>query len=376
MKSRSILFASLFLVVNLFIAAVALLIACSNTDEFYTVEVVDGVRIVHNIKPLWGDEPMVELEFVQQIGSLDETDENLMMYFIWDVERDEDGNIYILDSGNVRIQKYGSEGEYISTIGRKGEGPGEFGGPLSINLDDEGNIYVGYYNNRNMISVFNKDGSEIRRFRNPGQNHPRLRLLNSGQFILGGSWVMGRLGDDTNLYKLYSIFDMDGTINERIGTPIFAYSSNSLFIDLDAPFAVTDEGDIIYTSRYSNIIEEMDGKGSKMLVVDRRVSFEVGSYNYKDNIPVAPNTVSMELEIDHKQRIWVLTLTEQPEKWDGKGFLTLKSVARFELFDSEGILLGYVPVPQDVYRMRIKGDRLLIVEGQQVSVFEYRIVEK
>ncbi|MCH8287201.1 hypothetical protein IIB79_11875, partial [candidate division KSB1 bacterium] len=211
---------------------------------------------------------------------------------------------------------------------------------------------------------------------NPGQNHPRLRLLNSGQFILGGSWVMGRLGDDTNLYKLYSIFDMDGTINERIGTPIFAYSSNSLFIDLDAPFAVTDEGDIIYTSRYSNIIEKMDGKGSKMLVVDRRVSFEVGSYNYKDNIPVAPNTVSMELEIDHKQRIWVLTLTEQPEKWDGKGFLTLKSVARFELFDSEGILLGYVPVPQDVYRMRIKGDRLLIVEGQQVSVFEYRVVEK
>ena len=69
-------------------------------------------------------------------------------------------------------------------------------------------------------------------------------------------------------------------------------------------------------------------------------------------------------------------MKEKTEKWDGKGLLVPKSVAHFELFDSEGILLGYVPVPQDIYRMRIKGDRLLIVEGQQVSVYEYRIVER
>lgn len=92
------------------IAMIVFLIFCSNTYEFYTVEMVNGVRTVHNIKPLWGEDQKVELEFVQQIGSLDETDENLIMSGIWDVDRDDNGNIFVLDGGSVRIQKFDQDG--------------------------------------------------------------------------------------------------------------------------------------------------------------------------------------------------------------------------------------------------------------------------
>ena len=52
-----------------------------------------------------------------------------------DVAVDKAGNIYILDSGNARIQKFGPDGKYLATIGRKGQGPGEFILPDGLDID-------------------------------------------------------------------------------------------------------------------------------------------------------------------------------------------------------------------------------------------------
>lgn len=60
------------------ITTIVFLIACGNRDDLYTVEIVDGVRTVHNIKPLWGDEPQVELELVRVYGGgVDDLDDLL-----------------------------------------------------------------------------------------------------------------------------------------------------------------------------------------------------------------------------------------------------------------------------------------------------------
>ena len=52
------------------------------------------------------------------------------------------GDIYVLDSGKYRIQKYDKNGHYLQTIGRQGQGPGEFERPVGLYLDKKGNIYV------------------------------------------------------------------------------------------------------------------------------------------------------------------------------------------------------------------------------------------
>jgi len=44
------------------------------------IEYEDGVRIIHNDKPIWGDNPKVSLEFVRQIGVFEGPDENYMFY--------------------------------------------------------------------------------------------------------------------------------------------------------------------------------------------------------------------------------------------------------------------------------------------------------
>ena len=41
---------------------------------------------------------------------------------------DPNGNIYVADSGALNIKKFDMQGNFLKTIGREGQGPGEFGG--------------------------------------------------------------------------------------------------------------------------------------------------------------------------------------------------------------------------------------------------------
>jgi hypothetical protein len=106
------------------------------------IEIVNGVRVIHNDKGgQWGANPAVKLELIRTIGGLD-AEENLSFNNPTDIVQDSAGNLYILDSGNKRIQKVNSEGKFIKTIGRKGQGPGEFQAAYSLDIDNEDNLFV------------------------------------------------------------------------------------------------------------------------------------------------------------------------------------------------------------------------------------------
>ena len=68
------------------------------------IEYKNGIKIIHNGKPLWGNNPKVVLEFVRKIGELEGDDENYQLYQPQDVIRDSKGNIYVIEVGNNRIQ--------------------------------------------------------------------------------------------------------------------------------------------------------------------------------------------------------------------------------------------------------------------------------
>ena len=55
---------------------------------------------------------------------------------------DSEGNIYITDANNHRIQKFTSDGEFITKWGTQGNGDGEFGLPLGLGSDSKGNIFI------------------------------------------------------------------------------------------------------------------------------------------------------------------------------------------------------------------------------------------
>ncbi len=69
------------------------------------------------------------------------------------------GDLFVLDTGNHRVQKFGPDGKYLATYGRQGQGPGEFYYPVWLALDAKGFLYVSDPNNQR-IQVLTPDGKD------------------------------------------------------------------------------------------------------------------------------------------------------------------------------------------------------------------------
>ena len=75
---------------------------------------------------------------------------------------DGSGNVYVVDSGNHRIQKFNSDGAFITKWGSSGSGDGKFGFAVGIVVDVIGNVYVTDWNPDNHpIQKFNSNGEFI-----------------------------------------------------------------------------------------------------------------------------------------------------------------------------------------------------------------------
>ncbi len=73
------------------------------------------------------------------------------------VEVDQAGNLFVVDYLNCRVQKFTSEGVFITKWGSFGDGDGQFRNPRGIAMDAEGNFYVTDASN-NRIQKFTSEG--------------------------------------------------------------------------------------------------------------------------------------------------------------------------------------------------------------------------
>lgn len=78
---------------------------------------------------------------------------------------DEQNNIYICDYKLNSILKYSKEGKFISQIGHKGQGPGEFNGQ-HVFCYNNGRLFVIDQGNRR-IQIFDKEGQYLSSFMTP-----------------------------------------------------------------------------------------------------------------------------------------------------------------------------------------------------------------
>lgn len=77
------------------------------------------------------------------------------------------GRIYITDTGNHKIQVFDTEGRFQKEFGRRGNKEGEFEEPQGSTVDPEGNFYVCDSENRR-IQKFNSKGEFQLSFKVPG----------------------------------------------------------------------------------------------------------------------------------------------------------------------------------------------------------------
>jgi hypothetical protein len=75
--------------------------------------------------------------------------------------------VYVADSYNHRIQKFDSEGNYVTEWGSLGSNPGQFRYPFNLAVDDADRVYVAdTYNHR--IQKFDSEGNYLTRWGSRG----------------------------------------------------------------------------------------------------------------------------------------------------------------------------------------------------------------
>ena len=83
------------------------------------------------------------------------------------LEADSKGNIYVLDSYDDKVLKFDPAGNYLTSIGGKGQGPGEFQAPTRILVDGQDRLYVQDIM-RMALFVFSADGKFLKGINGPG----------------------------------------------------------------------------------------------------------------------------------------------------------------------------------------------------------------
>jgi sugar lactone lactonase YvrE len=68
---------------------------------------------------------------------------------------DADGNLYVCDTLNDRMEIFDADGKFISTYGKNGDGPGYFGRPKGVAIDSDGHIWVAD-GMQDRVQVFNQ----------------------------------------------------------------------------------------------------------------------------------------------------------------------------------------------------------------------------
>jgi hypothetical protein len=138
-----------------------------------------------------------------------------------DVAWDAAGNIYVADGvGNVagavtdtRVAKFTKAGVFIKSWGSKGTEPGKFGSVRGIAVDAQGNVYVADGGNKR-IQVFDGDGNYKREITNVGS--PRALCMTSGstQYLYtSNSNPPNNIDTAGEIYKLR----LDGSIVGKFG---------------------------------------------------------------------------------------------------------------------------------------------------------------
>lgn len=128
-----------------------------------------------------------------------------------------DEKLYVSEYQNDLILVFSLSGELLQTIGKPGEGDGEFNAPAGVAVDLKGNIYVAdFYNHR--IQILDKDGNFLRQIGKTGEkgflpgkfNYPTDVEVTGDQKIVVADAYNDRI----------QVFSMDGDLIDWWGGPL------------------------------------------------------------------------------------------------------------------------------------------------------------
>ena len=222
---------------------------------------------------------------------------------------DGEGNVYVADTGNDRIQKFDNTGAFLLKWGTRGSGDGEFYSPRNIALDADGMVYVV---DGSRIQVFAGNGTFIKKWGSYGSGEEQLQSPRSiafdtdgNAYVIAGGGIK-KFGSDGNFLTAWGAL---GTYDGEFNNP--------------TDVAVDGAGNVYVADCYNNRIQKFDGTGTFLL------KWGSGEGQFQQ-----PNG----LAIDADGNIYVAAWDRPVQKFDSSGNLLAKATDIF--YDNKDIVVG------------------------------------
>ena len=162
----------------------------------------------------------------------------------WGIAVSPEGEIYVADTWNHRIQKFTAEGEFLISWGQFGqrETPNSFWGPRDVAVDKNGHVYVADTGNKRIV-VFNTEGQFIVEFGDVGfadgqfDEPSGLALDGDGNLYVADTWnqrVQVFSPDNNGLAQVFlTKWDVEGWYGQSLD---------------NKPYLTIDQDGLVYAS--------------------------------------------------------------------------------------------------------------------------------
>ena len=317
-------------------------------DAKVRTETVDGVILVHNPpEPL---NPSKTVRFEEEVSFGAEEPGPGTVYKPGQFALDGRNRVYIFEYSESAIKVFGEDGKFLKTIGRKGQGPGEFGQALFIGFCPDGRILVTDSQNRR-TSFFGPEGDFLASYQWTTNIAIAYLILDNASVVQESIFEAGK----SRLFL--KTYDFAGAAVKSWGEFFYpetkAITRGEMAITVGIPYSPRSvlAGDqthgLIYHCRNdAYLIEVFDADGRIFRKIGRpyerlpftaadRVEFMAGTGGSKEFADIAKDmpwpkvkTVTERMLCDERGFLWVAT---NETKDEGGSKLTA-----YDVFDAEG----------------------------------------
>jgi len=347
---------------------------CRQLESAWTGSIKDekGITVVRNpAQPIYKKD-IISFEEELQIGSADKSDKYIFSS-IDGLDVDDNGHIYVLDSRVAEVKVFSQDGEYLRSIGGRGQGPGEMQRPLFLQITADNELVVHDYATQHFI-YFSLDGQFLRQRTNWKTEHIAQPVKIDQQGNLIGLEILGPPPMGGKILRKYnSSFELIMTLAEQ--PPDMAAKTEYSILRPTFYFDIFTNDNIIlgHSEKYELDILNPEGKLiKKILKKHRRMRIRDddkdfyreryesfikigGKLKFPDSFPCFSD-----IAVDDKGRIFVKTFEREKNK---------KDTFYFDLFDEEGKYLAKMPIVISLNRDSVwKNGKLYTVETSQEGV--------
>ena len=323
----------------LFLSILIITICCrqQKTEWKGTIKDVNGLTTVKNPKEPMYREDVFSLEEELSIGE-SEGSEEYMFSRIRTIAVDEEERIYVLDYRESHIKVFDRNGEYLRTIGKKGEGPGELNRPRSLSIN-QNELMVLEISRR--LSFFSHEGEFLRNLSTKEIWALRSRLDSKGNIIV----TEGLMDPENSCYKLKK-FDAEMNLLTEIASSPAPQPGKAFNPFMPAAYWLIDNDDnIVYGYPKDYEIQIYNPKGKLIKKITKEYDPVEITEEEKEEVT---NDMPPEIKVDfskYHSAFRQFTLDDEGrilvQTWekikDGKGYYC-------DVFNPEGRYIAKIPL--------------------------------